>query len=350
MIDLAPRVLLGDNPFGVAPEADLLHEPPAGVPGWSETMYFHVWSPDDGVGVFIHCGRWPDDLDLWWAQVIVMLPDGELLVDRSWGRAVDNRGPATGNLRIECVEPLKRWRLTFDGAGEITELARMADGPSGAGPARAFGFDIEIEAAAPVWDMHGALGLEGLSWAAFHHTQGFLGVGSIRAGAETWGVRGVAHRDHSSGPRDVARLGGLHFCVLVFPETGRVINGLVNWDIDDVVDHRTAAIQQDGRCEVTSSIRLVGLSDPRTQEPRQFTIRLEGEGASLDLDAQWLHGYALSFLAPNENLNGVDLRAQPDALIISQSTGRVIDRDGAVGYGVVERDYRPSRLPSPEER
>ncbi len=81
------QLLHGDNPpFRVNPDADLLHGVPIDVPGgWSETMFFHIWSPAQEVGVFIHCGRWPDDPDLWWAQVIAMLPDGRLLVDRSWG-------------------------------------------------------------------------------------------------------------------------------------------------------------------------------------------------------------------------------------------------------------------------
>ena len=211
-------VRTGDNPFGVEPTSDLLHAIPAGRPDWSETMYFHVWSPDNGVGCFIHVGRWPSDLDLWWAQTIALLPDGQLLVDRSWGRAPDDRGPATGNLRIICEEPLRRWRLRFDGAGESTTRERMADGPIGAGPARAFSFDVELRAAAPVWDMHGALNvkkaeIEGLSWANFHHTQGFTATGTLSAEDKSWELTGVAHRDHSSGHRDVGELGGLHFFV-----------------------------------------------------------------------------------------------------------------------------------------
>ena len=42
-------------------------------------MYFHAWSPQHRVGVFVHTGRWPADLDLWWAQVIAV-PAAVLLV------------------------------------------------------------------------------------------------------------------------------------------------------------------------------------------------------------------------------------------------------------------------------
>jgi hypothetical protein len=360
----AVRVLGGANPFGVDPADDLLHAIPADVPGWSETMFFHVWSPGadggEGVGAFIHCGRWPEDPQLWWAQVIALLPDGRLLVDRSWGRAPDDRGPATGNLRITCVEPLTRWRLEFDGAGERTDLAAMSQGPIGAGPARPFTFTLDLEAAAPVWDMHAALGIDGLQWAALHHTQGLRATGRLTAGSgpagEVWDIAGTAIRDHSSGPRDVSRLGGLHFCVFVFPDSGRVVNGLVNWNTEGAVDHRTQAIfeggpTEDGTVEIGASIRFTGLADVRTHQPRELGVGFErADGSSYQLGARWLHGYTLTFLAPNENINGLDLRTEPDALAITQSTVRVVAPDGEVGYGVIERDHRPSRLPSPEER
>lgn len=344
------RVLTGVNPFGVQPHHDLLHVPPPDVPGWSETMYFHVWNPEAGVGVFVHVGRWPQDLDLWWAQTIALLPDGELLVDRSWGRAPDDRGPATGNLRVECVQPLRRWRLTFDGAGESTTLAHMARGPVGAGRAHAFSFVAELEAAAPVWDMHGAFGMEGVGWAAHHHTQGFRATGTLRAAGRTWALDGVAHRDHSSGPRDLSQVGGLHFFTLVFPEAGRVVNGLVNWRRDEHVAHRVYTLQEAGRCEIGPGLQVTGLQDPGTHEPRRLTVTLAREDGAEDvLQAQWVHGYTLSLLEPNENINGV-AGAESDSLIVTQSTVRVLAPDGAVGYGVIERDYRPSMLPSPQPR
>lgn len=345
------RVRTGDNPFDVDPAFDLLHAVPEGIPGWSETMFFHVWSPADQVGVFIHVGRWPDDLDLWWAQVIALLPNGELLVDRSWGRAQDERGPATGNLRVACLEPLRRWRLTFDGAGEVTNLESMTAGPAGAGPARAFGFEVELEAAAPVWDLHTALGIDGLAWASAHHTQGFRAAGWLRSAGHRWSLDGVAHRDHSSGPRDVGGLGGLHFFFVVFPGAGRVVNGLVNWRRDGRVDHRTYAVQEAGLCETGTEVRVTGLESFVSHKPRHLSMTLgRADGSVYAMDAEWLHGYTLTLLEPNENINGVDLSSQDDPLIITQGTVRVVAPDGEVGYGVVERDYRPSMLPSPEER
>ena len=40
--------------------------PRRGVAAWSETKWFGCWNADDGVGLFVHAGRYRDNLDLWW--------------------------------------------------------------------------------------------------------------------------------------------------------------------------------------------------------------------------------------------------------------------------------------------
>ncbi|WP_139826617.1 hypothetical protein [Mycobacterium paraintracellulare] len=344
------RVLRGPNPFGVLGEYDLLHPVQHDVSDWSETMYFHIWSPAEGVGLFVHIGRWPGDLDLWWGQVIAMLPNGELLADRSWGRAADGRGPATGNVKVTCVEPLKKWKVTFDGAGEPTTRARMAVGPVGAGRATAFRFDVELDAAAPVWDMHAALGFENLSWAAFHHTQGFRCRGSLSVeGDRQWSLDGVAHRDHSSGPRHLADFGGLNFFVAVFPDCGRVANGLVNWRREGQVDIRISTVQQDEVCTIGTDLTITGLSDLATHEPHHLTLTVGVDPPEV-YTAEFLHGYTLTLLEPNVNVNGAAMEEEHDPLLVTQGAMKFTAPDGQVGWGVVERDYRRSFLPSPEAR
>lgn len=345
-----PRILLGDNPFDVRPEHDLLHDVRRDVEHWSETQFFQVWSPQSNAGAFIHVGRWPGDVDLWWAQVIAMLPDGTLLVDRSWGRAVDHRGPATGNLRVECVEPLTTWRVRFDGAGEPTSLAKMAEGPVGASRAAAFSFDVELRAAAPVWDMHGALGIENLSWAAHHHTQGLYAQGTLKVeGHSDIDIDGVAARDHSSGPRRLANFGGLHFFVVVFPDSGRVVNAVISWGRDGEVGHRVFTVQQDRRCEVGYEVEMTGLAELGTHEPRDVLMSLGGERPRM-YRGEWQHGYTVSLLAANVNVNGAAHAEESDPLLVTQGAFRVVADDGEVGWGVIERDYRSSMLPAPEMR
>jgi hypothetical protein len=56
------------------------------------------------------------------------------------------------------------------------------------------------------------------------------------------------------------------------------------------------------------------------------------------------HRASLTDLQPNEKIN------RPDPVVVTQSTVSVVAADGEIGYGVIERDYRPSMLPSTEER
>ncbi|WP_202033251.1 hypothetical protein [Nocardioides sp. WS12] len=335
------------NPFDVDGEHDLLHAPPEGVAGWSETMYFSVWNPDAGVGVWIHTGRCPEDPDLWWAQTAALLPDGALLMDMSWGRPVDRRGPSTGNLTVRCEEPLTRWTLSFDGAGEATTTERTAQGPVGAGPCLPFAFDVELNAISPVWDMDRALGITDLSWAHMHHEQAFRTTGELRVGERSWRLDGVGFRDHSHGPRDFTSLGGDHFFNVVSPTTGRVAHGLVNWRQDGSVDHRTFATysESDGY-QLFATGSMIGLQDPVTHSPRGITVHV---GDDLVLTGEVLHGLTVSLIEPNININGL-AAFHPDPLVLTESMIRLEWPDGDVAYGMLERDYRSRLLPSPEAR
>lgn len=340
------RRIAGADPFHVDPALDLPHPVPADVPGWSETAYVHVWNPDDGVGVFVHVGRWPGDPTLWWAQVVALLPDGSLVVDRSWGRGGDDRGPATGNVSLRCTEEQRRWHVRFDGAGEPTTLAAMAAGPVGAGRAVPLSFDVELTALAPVWDLHAAAGLTDLGWAAVHHSQGLRSTGWLRRGTDEYALDGVAHRDHSSGARDLGGLGGLTFLLAVFPVEGRVVNALEMLDRVGAPQPGLTGSQGVDLVEIGTALPGPGLDRVDTLAPRSGTVtRIDPDGGHEDLRFEVLHGYVLTLAEPNENLNGVVLGgADDDPLIVTQSTVRVTAPDGAVGYGVLERDRRRSLL------
>src|SRR5271155_2204156 len=179
------------NPFGLAPSADGLNAPRPDIPHWGETMYFHAWNPEGGVGVWIHAGRCPERLDLWWAQTIAMLPGDRLVMDRSWGSAGNGqRSFSTGNFTATCIEPLARWQLSYDGAGEVTTTADAAARPIGTRECRPFAFDVDLDAAAPLWDMDAALGIGDLGWAHVHHEQALFSQGTLIADGESYDLAG----------------------------------------------------------------------------------------------------------------------------------------------------------------
>lgn len=343
------RAVTGANPFGVAPDRDLLNEPRLDIPHWGETMYFGIWSPEESVGIWIHTGRCPEDLGLWWAQTVAMLPRGKLLMDRSWGRSADDRGPSTGNLVIRCDEPLQGWRLRYDGAGEHTTTEQAARGPVGAGPCLPFRFDVRLKAMAPVWDMDAALGIEDLGWAHVHHEQALRSTGELVFEEQTFRLDGVCFRDHSAGPRDFTTLGGDQFFNAISPHTGRVAHGLINWKQDGKVDHRTFATYSDGTYELFGEGTMTGIEDPVMHSPRDIVVRVGAGAKQVTLRGEVLHGFTVSLLEPNININGAAL-FHPDPLILTEGFVRWTWPDGDVGYGKFERDYRLRMIPSVDPR
>lgn len=345
----APRVLQGDNPFQIPAAADYLLDPREDVPGWSETMFFMVWSPGEGVGLWLHMGVVPEDKTLWWAQVYAMLPDGVVLVDRSFGRTTDPAGPDTGNLSVKCTEPLRRWRLSFDGAGEISSTGALAGGLVGAGIAAPFSFLVELDAFAPVYDMHAATGAE-LDWnaGAIHHEQTFSARGElVTLGERFQFTDGVAVRDHSQGVRDFKEFNGWVWTHAMWPGSGRVLAGALMWRggssrwIGSV-----GMLYEAGRTEVIGDFQMTGLS-AYGGYPRALTQRhIRGDGTEVTVEGEVLHNVTMTYAEPNHNLNGALLhpsQGRENHLVADESVMRWM-WDGEVGYGHVERAARATEL------
>jgi hypothetical protein len=177
------------------------------VTNWNETRWNGCWNSEQGVGIYIHAGRYRHDLDVWWVQVAAYLPGGELVVDRFWGPNRSEAGIKVGCLDLEIIED--GWEARFDGAGQLTTTAALARAPRGSSaPFRRLRFDVTASAAAPQWDMY-AHTTERLDFsAATHVQQGFTTSGSLRVGVpdeDEYRLDGVGFKDHSSGPREPRR-------------------------------------------------------------------------------------------------------------------------------------------------
>lgn len=342
------RVLEGDNPFGLAPEEDFLAEPQHDSALWSETMFFLIWSPDEAVGFWLHVGVVPEDKTMWWAQTYAMLPDGVVLVDRSFGRSSDRFGPDTGNLKIKCTEPHKKWRLTFDGAGEISSTADLGKRVVGAGVATPFSFDVELEALVPVYDMHAAMGTE-IDWdvGQMHQEQGLLSRGSMSAMGKTWSIDGIAIRDHSRGERHFGKWGGHVWTYAVWPESKRAL-GVINLWLPTMEPLASVVmLMENGRTEISHDFKLTGMEAPGGK-PHDVELKfVRVDGSETVITGEVLHNITMTYVEPNHNLNGVytDPREGLDATIADESAVRWVWPDGEVGYGNLERGFRPSCLP-----
>jgi hypothetical protein len=329
--------------FAVDPELDYLAEPQRDVPLWSETMFFQGWDAEQDVGFWSHVGRWPHDLDLWWSQIFVYLPDGKVVVDRCFGRPADRTGPVLGNMRITCEEPGQRWRHAYDGAGELTTSAKTARGLSGAGRIATLQMDLELTAKMPTWDLYKLISADSENWSDTHQQQAMWMRGPITVDGRTWNVEGMAYRDHSTGPRDWAGWGGNVMLSLLFP-SGRVVVGVVTWSLDQKPGFNIGLIYEKERLEILERIQLPGLDD-LDANPRTFDAVLDRrEGDPIAMRGEVLHSATLSFVEPNENLNGVDLNNPSDPLALFETPVRFTWPDGEVGHGNLERNYRVSAI------
>jgi hypothetical protein len=359
----APRVYEGENPFNVDPALDYLQPSRPEVDLWNESYYFHVWNPVERVGMLLHLGRVREDLELFYCQTVIMLPDGGVLADRTFGRPLDNLGPATGNLRVMLEEPLKRWRITYDGAGEYVPNPpeTMARRSVGSGPALPCRFEAVFEAAAPVWDLQAAIagGELEVAFTNRHHEQAFWTSGTLTVSGVEHSLKGVGFRDHSTGPRQYMGVGGNHFYHVLFPESGRLVHGLTNYNNvgQGEVDYRCVSIYENGRYEVMPDGSITGLQ-AIDGTPRELEIRARRtSGEEIAVHGEAIFGpFLLALYSPNVNLNGIPRDIEglvadaDDPLITCETPVRFTWIDGEVGFGHFERAYRERMLPAPDPR
>lgn len=354
----ANPVFKGANPFGV--ESDhyaRLGTPERGVPMWSETYYWSAWNPEAGVGVYVHMGVDLEDKELLWAQTFAYLPGQMVVADRSFGRSAERRNPMTANFTARCTEPLRRWTLRFDGAGELVSCAEMATRLVGAGPAVAMSFEVDWIATMPVWDLFKAVPIGSSDIGHVHHEQvgvsrGWLRVQHPRHGGE-WRLDGTAFRDHSRGPRDVRPFGGDHLLGVYFPGTQRSLQILMFWDKEGKILFRTASLHQGDELEIIPEVEMTGIERdairPRSLHdllgnPKTFEIRLNTRRGPVTLQGQVLHTVNISVMDANTNVNGSAIEIPGDHLVLAECQAQVRWPDGDTGYGFFERTYKKSLL------
>ncbi len=336
------------NPHRVPAELDQILPVRRDLAGYSETCFLTTWNPDEGVGMFLHAGRCPQDVDLWWAQAIVYLPGEKVAMDRSWGRCPDGTSVRTGNFTIRMDNPLKGWTSTFDGAAEITGGATMSSRPIGAGRARPMRWELTTEAAGPVWDMYTALGMESRGsqdWASGTHTQQVVRVrGSLTVDGQRYSLDGFGGNDHSSGRRDMSNFGGHHFLIGAFP--GRTLHCMAIFGMNG-----STLMDSGTEFRAGEDHEIVTLSDVPgltclDATPTDFEATLNyADGSTSPVRLEVVHTAPMTINLDNDNVNGVDWDS-PDALFLSESRVQMTLPDGTVGYGHLERSGLRSRLVS----
>jgi hypothetical protein len=198
-----------DLSSGLEPEKEAVVAERPAEPFWAENLLFALYDPTSDLGFWLHLGSVPNEWDMWEDRVLVSLPEGEgLLTMWAYYRTPQEKKPAGANLAFQCIEPFRRWKVTFDGFAQHVADADMQKGLAPDSLRRRLVIDLDIECVTPVWDAHTSAHAKGgkgemtsQSWAKEHYEQLYRARGTVRVQDKDYPIEGTGWRDHSRGPR-----------------------------------------------------------------------------------------------------------------------------------------------------
>jgi hypothetical protein len=315
------------------------HDPPSGMPTWSENYCLAGYDPACGVDLFLHIGRWRKDIHLWREIVMIALPDGTVLGARAVGNAhATLRGPGGPCLGVEVVEPGRRLEWKYLGTARRVRSGQLCENRLVEGREERLEFDLTFESTLPVWDI-GRSGRQ-TDFVGHGHVEQMARVtGKISVGKERFHFDSVVNRDHSRGPRDFS-LNRRHIWM-----HGTFENGISYLCYEAELSGKdavfsAAAVYDGGKlydAKLNMGFRLpFEGSIKKILDPVPFSI--DYERGRLDIVADsfptTLHGQAT---APNDNHVGVrHLNGTTNTSYIEQSARYLLN--GTIrGYGHMER-------------
>jgi hypothetical protein len=337
MIDLAARDLSG----GLPAEREGIRSVEPDVPFWSENMLFAVYDPTSDVGLWLHLGTVPTDWSLWHEMNYAILPgDDGVLSMWSYHRTAPDRRPGGAGLDFRCIEPFRRWNVSFDGFGLHTSNAAMQEGLARVGTNRRFVVDLDVEYVTPAWDMHTAAeadtgrgSMHGQGWAREHYEQLYRARGTVVLGDVAVSFDGYGWRDHSLGPRGGggAPWGG-HVITGTLYDSGRGWGLSRYWAPDGTISLEGGyVVEEDGvlrHARVTEAPRLRSL----VMSDEELPIGLVWPGGSLETSIVTRRSLWLSMmkgLSVGKDLDGPGLM-----YVLNHGTA---EWDGEVGVNYIER-------------
>lgn len=226
----------------LSPDADLPVSICPPEPLWSENYLFALHDPRVGIGMWLHLGTVPTDWHLWEDRIYVTLPGGHALSMMSYHATAATDRPGGAVMKFRCIEPFKKWSISFDGfAWETSEAAMNAGGEPRF--RKRLRIDLQVECVSPVWDARtgkgsdGQAGLGGQTWAKEHYEQLVIARGTFELDGSRHEIAATGWRDHSRGPRGRKAKdpwGGHVIAGCVFP-SGRSFTVSRYWRPDGVV-------------------------------------------------------------------------------------------------------------------
>jgi hypothetical protein len=319
-------------------DQDRLQVPPDPPENWSENLVCIFAGPDSRLAVYTHFCRisWQRPA-LWEALLAVYLPGGELLVSRSFAASTDEQVANAGALTYACVEPLRRWRLEFDGVVRRTRTEELAAGLLPDGPVEPLRISLDVTGIRPPWNVGHAADQP---WGDFHLEHESRIEGSVVVRGEEIAVATFGLRDHSRGPRDHSRIPSEGWSFGFFP-SGRHYVAL-HVGNDDGPDLVTGSYFDGARTHEITRVEMPLLESP-LGDPREYEVHFGGDS----FDDLTVHGRlegaaAFTLGHPIGQPIGFDSGDRGATLLVEGPATPVLA--GEKGHGWLERVARATNL------
>ena len=269
-----------------------------------------------------------------WVQLNAVLADGRAF--RVWDQFPLHEGSSVlgaGPLRFECVDPFRRWVVSFDGEAEQSTTQAQMRGALG-GTKVPFGFHIEAEMVAPPWLMGGmtpeaaklmAAAAEGALLGGLRYEQLCRVNGQANVAGEDYPISGTGMRVRRQGIRNMGAATGHCQHSALFP-SGRAF-GLI-----------ALAPRSDGSASFNEGFVITADGERKAvrvmQAPWMKRLVATGEDASLVLDS----GDGTVRIAGQTLMTVFDhhLFEMADVSVLEQGVARYV-WDGEETIGLIER-------------
>lgn len=345
-------MMVTDLSLGFDPARERTMDEPTGQYRFAENLMFAITDPALGISMWLHLGTWPDDFGIWEDYVQLHLPDNQgTLWSKSYMRVSPDLRPSAANLRAECVEPWKRWRLTYDGIAYRTPPETLRTGLAQDGVREVLGFDFTLDMAGPVWDAHssaeskhGGGSMADQVWAKDHYQQLYTVKGTITIDGETKPFNGTGVRDHSRGQRGLKmdQFAGHALITALYP-SGKGFGMQRMWNPEGKVTLDTAFVWIDGRYEFASVVECPRLGRELQYAGEKLTLVLRSDIGEHRLEGEIVRS---GFSTMDDAMLGLNIGARAN-----NPTGYFVPAfarwswDGEEAVGLTERSERAFRDP-----
>jgi hypothetical protein len=327
---------------------------PPDLPMYCENFLVTAYDHRNDVGFWLHLGTVPWAFERWEDQALIFLPgDGGILWMYSTGVPAVADRPAGSCLSFSCVEPFRRWRVTFSGMAVRTPYEEFRTGRVRDGPKEPLSFEMELACRTPVWDQRQSAmrnaGPDSVTIRSAerehreHYQQLFDMTGHLALLDAEWEVAGTGFRDHSLGQRghNPQEWGGHALVTALFPD-GRAFGMTRMWRPDGEVTRDGGYVVVDGELHDATILRAPSLDD-LVQRAEPIEVELAWASGHLALVGETVQSAFMTMTAPRGQAYGAD-PAFGGRGILSEAFTRW-EWDGVVTHGFTERSAQLRGVP-----